>query len=251
MTHNENTQPRLATAPFDDEAADIILRSSDGVDFRVHKVLLSLVSSFFRDMFALPHVGRALSDDSDRGQDKEGRPVVEVEEDSANLEKLLRCCDPRCTPHALDSWDDVSAIMNLAIKYDAPCVSRHVGECLHGSSFVAETPLQVYALAVRIGNRKLAQMAAAEASRAGIANWEYCKELGNIPASAYHHLVAYHIARAQAAVKVLDGCTERSISWPDIASGAIHIYEYTAKFVLELAAALDKAVRQVDLQLEF
>src|SRR5258708_12587226 len=33
---------------------DVVLRSADGVDFRVHTTFLSIASPFFRDMFSLP-----------------------------------------------------------------------------------------------------------------------------------------------------------------------------------------------------
>lgn len=38
---------QVASAPFNKPSADVILRTSDGVDFHVHKMLLSLASSFF------------------------------------------------------------------------------------------------------------------------------------------------------------------------------------------------------------
>ncbi|KAJ7154121.1 hypothetical protein C8R46DRAFT_1118734 [Mycena filopes] len=41
-------------APFDDATADVILHSWDGADFHVHRLVLSLASPFFKDMFALP-----------------------------------------------------------------------------------------------------------------------------------------------------------------------------------------------------
>ena len=38
---------------FDDPTTDVILRTSDHVDFRVHRAVLSLASPAFRDIFAL------------------------------------------------------------------------------------------------------------------------------------------------------------------------------------------------------
>ena len=38
---------------FDDPTADVILRTSDHVDFRVHRAVLPLASPAFRDMFVL------------------------------------------------------------------------------------------------------------------------------------------------------------------------------------------------------
>ena len=43
-----------ASEPFDHAKADIILRSSDNIDFHVFKLFLSLASPFFEDMFNIP-----------------------------------------------------------------------------------------------------------------------------------------------------------------------------------------------------
>lgn len=47
---------RDAPHPFNDPDgdADIIIRSVDGIDFRVHKLFLSKASHAFRDMFTTP-----------------------------------------------------------------------------------------------------------------------------------------------------------------------------------------------------
>ena len=46
-----NTVPR---APFDDDDADIIFRSSDADDFRLYRVILAKASPVFRTMLQLP-----------------------------------------------------------------------------------------------------------------------------------------------------------------------------------------------------
>ncbi|KAJ7873538.1 hypothetical protein B0H14DRAFT_2344163, partial [Mycena olivaceomarginata] len=48
------------TSLFDSSDADLILRSCDGADFRLHKAVLSLVSPVFRDMFTFPQPESAL-----------------------------------------------------------------------------------------------------------------------------------------------------------------------------------------------
>ena len=40
--------------PFNKPTADVILRSSDDVDFRVHKVILAEASPVFEGMFSIP-----------------------------------------------------------------------------------------------------------------------------------------------------------------------------------------------------
>ena len=49
-------KPIDAGAPFDSLHADVILRSSDNIDFRTFKLLLSLASPFFEGMFEMHHL---------------------------------------------------------------------------------------------------------------------------------------------------------------------------------------------------
>ncbi|EIN03893.1 hypothetical protein PUNSTDRAFT_29952, partial [Punctularia strigosozonata HHB-11173 SS5] len=62
--------------------ADVILRTSDNVDFRVYKLILSLASPFFSDMFTLPQAM-----DANVGQPVP--PVINMAEDSATIDCLL------------------------------------------------------------------------------------------------------------------------------------------------------------------
>ena len=61
--------------------ANIIIRSSDLVDFRVHKSVLVMASPFFRDLLSLPQPSDSESVD--------GLPVVELPEDSELLNSLI------------------------------------------------------------------------------------------------------------------------------------------------------------------
>ncbi|OJT03115.1 hypothetical protein TRAPUB_6303 [Trametes pubescens] len=47
-------QRRKASAPFDRDDADLILRSSDNIDFHVHRIILTLASPVFAGMFTTP-----------------------------------------------------------------------------------------------------------------------------------------------------------------------------------------------------
>ncbi|KAI5826465.1 hypothetical protein K523DRAFT_281041, partial [Schizophyllum commune Tattone D] len=129
---------------------------------------------------------------------------MSVEEDADTLESFLRWCDPRCTPPLVESWDDIQAMIDMAIKYDAPSVGRRVSECMQGSAMVTHTPIRAYILAMRTGNRRLAQMGAREASRAGIETWKSCKEMEHMPGMLYHRLLDYHIACVNRAVNTVE-----------------------------------------------
>jgi hypothetical protein len=71
-----------ATSPLEPSRipdADLIIRSSDLVNFRVHKSVLALASPFFKDLLSLPQPSESESVD--------GIPVVQLPECS----ELLNC----------------------------------------------------------------------------------------------------------------------------------------------------------------
>jgi hypothetical protein len=103
---NEPPAVTVAKSPFDDPKADLILCSSDNVHFYTDKLLLSLASSFFHDMFALPQ----------GPETKETRQIVDVDERSRALEKLLTWCDPRRTP-VLETIEHIQVVLELSDKY--------------------------------------------------------------------------------------------------------------------------------------
>src|SRR5271168_4821755 len=88
-------RPIPASHPFDHPSADVILRSSDKepVDFRVHKLLLSLASPFFSEIFSLPQPSTP-SVYSDECRDPGGLPVVQMTDDRETLHLLLSLCFP-------------------------------------------------------------------------------------------------------------------------------------------------------------
>ena len=67
-----------AAVPFDHTKADIILRSSDNIDFHIFKLCLSLASPFFETLFDIPqHI------EENRDQEiKDRLAVIPVTEDS-------------------------------------------------------------------------------------------------------------------------------------------------------------------------
>ena len=71
---------------FDVFDANLILRSSNLVDFRVHKSVLAVVSPFFRDMLSLPQPSDSESVD--------GVPVVQLPESSELLNSLISLLYP-------------------------------------------------------------------------------------------------------------------------------------------------------------
>jgi hypothetical protein len=82
-------QINLTTSPpetFDISDANLIIRSSDLVDFRVHKSVLAMASPFFKDLLSLPQP-------SD-GEIVDGLPVVQLPEGSELLNSLISILYP-------------------------------------------------------------------------------------------------------------------------------------------------------------
>ncbi|RDX47837.1 hypothetical protein OH76DRAFT_1405391 [Lentinus brumalis] len=120
-------------APFDDEDADIIFRSADGVDFRLHKVIVSKLSPILRDMLAAPPP-----------PDVEGVPILDVTEDARTLEHVFRLCYPVEHPD-ITTVDDLQAVLQVACKYDMAAVAANVRRI--AKRILPREPLRVYALA--------------------------------------------------------------------------------------------------------
>ncbi|KAL6302625.1 hypothetical protein BKA93DRAFT_736598, partial [Sparassis latifolia] len=135
-------QPTTAAAPFDKPSASIILRTSDNVDFHAHKEVLSLASSVFEDMFAVPQPSVVAPEDVHA---ETGLPVISVTETSQTLDTLLRLCYPMDDP-VLDNVDDAWEVLEAARKYQ---MDDAIGTKLKTALvvFVSKSPIRVYAIA--------------------------------------------------------------------------------------------------------
>jgi hypothetical protein len=195
-------KPTIASSPFDDTAADVIIRSSDNVHFYVYKLLLSLASPIFADIFTLPQP------EDHRGSNS--HQVVEVSESSETLYRLLSWCDPRSAPMA--SVEDVLAVLQAADKYCMDKVMKHAADILMLSiAHLVREPMKIFAVAVRYRLREVAAVAAKYTLRF---SWEeqmkqHIPELKAIPASITHQLGGYQLACKRAAAAVATTSTER------------------------------------------
>ncbi|KAF8555643.1 hypothetical protein OG21DRAFT_1483690 [Imleria badia] len=145
-----------AKAPFDHAAADIILRSSDGVDFRIFKLFLSLASSFFETLFNLPQPPEAKDQEF-----RDGLPVIPVTEDSKILDVLLRCCYP-CTLVESPNLQvlDTLEVLEAARKYSLDAIEKKAYQAIMNPQLLAADPLRCFVIARRGGLREGTQLAA-------------------------------------------------------------------------------------------
>ncbi|KAG1734072.1 uncharacterized protein EDB91DRAFT_1147423 [Suillus paluster] len=181
---SEAKEPTTAEAPFNNPDCDIILRSTDGVHFHVFKLILSLMSPVFKDMFTLPQ--------NNLQSDVLSVPVIPVAESSTTLKSLLLLCYPATTPTFV-SWNDANAMMKAATKYDMQGALSRAGDLIT-AQFLPDHSLDLYALSCRFGWEHNARVAATSALK--------IKDLGrpsgafdgmeDITALDYHRLLVYH-----------------------------------------------------------
>ncbi|KAI0738129.1 hypothetical protein BC629DRAFT_1250013, partial [Irpex lacteus] len=129
--------------PFDEDDADLIIRSSDNVYFRVHKLILRKASIVFDGMVIIP------TDDE--------QPVVQT----VSLEEngFLHLCYPFGGSPEAGSLDAVSTLLRVCDKYQAHGLAEKLGQA-ELTKFVDEDPLRVYVLACRASILEVTQRAA-------------------------------------------------------------------------------------------
>ncbi|KAG0691701.1 hypothetical protein DFH29DRAFT_976453 [Suillus ampliporus] len=133
-----------ASSPFDHPKADIIMRSSDEVDFRVFKLFLTLASPFFETMFELPQPAVGTSDDT-----KDGLPIIPMQEDSKTLDTFLRFCYPSTLAEdpSLENLIDIQAILDAARKYSLDLIERKICRALANPKVLEAESLRCFAIA--------------------------------------------------------------------------------------------------------
>jgi BTB/POZ domain len=181
----------LASTPFDDARADIVLRSSDGVYFRVFKIILSLASPIFTDMFSI-----ALPASEELHA---GCPVVALSEDSKSVDFTLRHLYPVKTPTDV-KLPDVYALTEFARKYEVdalePLVTRYLMDAIE------DDPVGVYAIAITYGHKGVATLAACSTLKLPISCLLQSPYLHYVTAELYGKLIQYHTACGMAASAV-------------------------------------------------
>ncbi|KAF9224059.1 hypothetical protein BS17DRAFT_780409 [Gyrodon lividus] len=178
-----------ATSPFDHAKADVILRSSDDVDFRVFKLFLSLASPFFETLFDIPEP----IEESGEQEIKDGLAVIPVSEDSKTLDALLRFCYPCTLAEApnLEELKDVVDVLNAAKKYTLVAIERKIGQALSNPKILKVEALRCFAIAHHGGLRDETLLAAKYTLRqALVPSW--FEEIELLTATDLLMLLTYH-----------------------------------------------------------
>ena len=181
---------KLAEAPFNDSRADLILQSSDEVHFRVSKLILSLASPIFSDMFSIP------SPPSEKPHDEV--QVVHLTEHSTTLDVVLRHLYPIRSPKG-DTLHYASILAEFARKYQVDVLEEIITAYLTDS--LKRDPVGIYAIAATYRYSDIGAIAARACLNTPFSGLE-SPYLRCITAEHLSELYRYHAACGEAAIAV-------------------------------------------------
>ena len=124
VTTSEHAGPPSVPLCLDVPDADIIVRSSDQANFRIHKSVLAMSSPFFRDLLSLPQ--------PPNGEIVDGLPVVALPEDTGLLNSLMSLLYP-VTTVIPDSYQKVLALASRCLPEVRDGISPVHYPCSHQS----------------------------------------------------------------------------------------------------------------------
>ena len=142
-----------AKSPFDRNCpkADVILRTSDNVDFHFPRALLVLVSSFFESLFS----------DGTPTDTKDGRPIIALHDNSSELQYLLHFSYPLSSPPPFKKVAEIDAVHAIAQKYVMEGVLVSMERAIFASpNIMALDAVPLFCLAARFSFSALATHAA-------------------------------------------------------------------------------------------
>ncbi|KZT40233.1 hypothetical protein SISSUDRAFT_1118420 [Sistotremastrum suecicum HHB10207 ss-3] len=129
---------------------DLIVRTSDNVEFKIHKVIMALASQVFRDMQTLDSTNTLIF------SPENPTPVVDVSEPSQLFDVLLRLIYPVPQPD-LTSLDLVADLLVAADKYLMTTVMGQLEDYLLSRSLEKLDALRVHCLAKRYSFPRLVE----------------------------------------------------------------------------------------------
>ncbi len=114
---SESSDPQSVSLCLNIPDANIIVRSSDQVNFRVHKSVFAISSPFFNDLLSLPQ--------PPDGELVDGLPVIQLSEDAGLLNSLVSLLYP-CSPVIPGSYEKVFALLAACQKYDMESIQSNI-----------------------------------------------------------------------------------------------------------------------------
>ncbi|KAM6497241.1 hypothetical protein JOM56_007714, partial [Amanita muscaria] len=176
-----------ASSPYTPSpAADIVLRTSDDVDFYVIEPLLCFVSPVFMDMHTLNHGPAA-----EENEKKDGRPLIRLEEDSETLRLLLDTIYPYEKDPPLTDVSLFWKVGKASQKYIMDVIEKKLQLWIISSELITTSPLRIFAIAIDLRWEGVAMEAARRTLQTPLEKLDHVEELRSIPASGFYRFLEY------------------------------------------------------------
>ncbi|EJU06682.1 hypothetical protein DACRYDRAFT_44920 [Dacryopinax primogenitus] len=188
---------------FSSAAADLILRTSDCVDFHVFSAILAEASPFFADLLSLPQPTSTTAQPSTLLPIRTPLShVIDVTEMADVLEPLLGFVYPRPDP-PIDKLENLRPVIAAAFKYDCTAAITSLRRLLVSPQFLEKEPTRVYAIACMHELQEEAKLASLHTLKLDLLAGPLPAELKYISAFDYHRLLQLHKERRERACELL------------------------------------------------
>ena len=166
----------MSSTFFTTNDGDVILRAGlepdSKHDFRVHKLILSLASPVFKDMFAFPQPPT-------QNQTEEHQlPTVDIPDPPPVLDTILRLIYPGVELPRISDLLTLSAVLSAADKYNIASIYPILRDSL--KTFLPGSSFGVYVIACRFGFMEEAKAAAKVGSPQNIISRDLDEEVRHI-----------------------------------------------------------------------
>ncbi|KAF8632908.1 hypothetical protein AX15_001633 [Amanita polypyramis BW_CC] len=195
-----------AAEPFHSSVkADVILRSSDSVDFHASRTLLQLVSPNFEELFANPK----------EKESKNGLDVISVTEDSGALRYFLLMVYHHIDEPPMDNLESFANLCMIARKYGLSSIEARLKKQLATSPLLTDQPFRVYAITTVLRWSDVAAVAAKNTLNTPLQDAvTRVPELNRITGTELYRLVEYRTRCANAAYEVIKKSSSHQIFSP-------------------------------------
>ncbi|TDL26548.1 hypothetical protein BD410DRAFT_700864, partial [Rickenella mellea] len=171
---------------FSSPDAEIVFLSSDGVLFRVHRLVLQLGSGFFQAMLDMPR-------DADEAQSN--APIL-VHDDSNVFAALLDIIYPHRQTPALDSLDFALQILQTAENYEMHKVTEIVKYIIQSRQvYFLQQPIDLYNIANRYGWEDVAKVASTATLKINLHDTTVSESVKRLESAPLWKLVDLHWRR--------------------------------------------------------
>ncbi|KAI0650369.1 hypothetical protein C8Q79DRAFT_381604 [Trametes meyenii] len=170
-----------------------LMCSSESIDFRIHRCILSAASPVFDGMFTIPQPASDVDIII---------PVVPVTETSAVLDTILRFVYPVANP-VITTLDELGPALEAARKYDFGVAIDALRKRLIAPDFLKSYPLRVFGIANRFELAEEARVASRALLNTALSGQHPHEDLKHVTAYDYHQLVVAREQRAHAAIELL------------------------------------------------